>query len=210
MKLKGILLEKNIYKNGSYIYDFLSTENNLISFKAKGTDKTTSANKYTLFFLNIIEGEFIKKGNKYLFLNGKVILDSNFYYDSYYGLIFLNAVKELIYKIMKKQDWYKISRNLVFIQLINSRNTSKPIVYIYSLVYLSLLILQTEGLDFFIFLKSQNLDDLLYKKFKDPHDLKNVEINTNELKEVLKNINTFIEENFNSKINSFDLFLEHL
>ena len=151
MKLKGILLEKNIYKNGSYIYDFLSTENNLISFKTKGTDKTTSKNKYTLFFLNIIEGEFIKKGDKYLFVNGKVILDSNFYYDSYYGLIYLNSVKELIYKIMEKQDWCKISRNLVFIQLINSRNTSNPIVFIYSLVYLSLLILQTEGLDFFFF-----------------------------------------------------------
>lgn len=209
MKLKGILLEKNIYKNGSYIYDFLSTENNLISFKTKGTDKTTSKNKYTLFFLNIIEGEFIKKGDKYLFVNGKVILDSNFYYDSYYGLIYLNSVKELIYKIMEKQDWCKISRNLVFIQLINSRNTSNPIVYIYSLVYLSLLILQTEGLDFFRFLKSQNLDDTLYEKFKDPHDLKNVTIDMNQLKEIFKTINGFIVENFNSKINSFDLFLEH-
>lgn len=209
MKLKGILLEKNIYKNGSYIYDFLSTENNLISFKTKGTDKTTSKNKYTLFFLNIIEGEFIKKGDKYLFVNGKVILDSNFYYDSYYGLIYLNSVKELIYKIMEKQDWCKISRNLVFIQLINSRNTSNPIVYIYSLVYLSLLILQTEGLDFFRFLKSQNLDDTLYEKFKDPHDLKNVTIDMNQLKEIFKTINIFIVENFNSKINSFDLFLEH-
>lgn len=209
MKLKGILLEKNIYKNGSYIYDFLSTENNLISFKTKGTDKTTSKNKYTLFFLNIIEGEFIKKGDKYLFVNGKVILDSNFYYDSYYGLIYLNSVKELIYKIMEKQDWCKISRNLVFIQLINSRNTSNPIVYIYSLVYLSLLILQTEGLDFFRFLKSQNLDDTLYEKFKDPHDLKNVTIDMNQLKEIFKTINVFIVENFNSKINSFDLFLEH-
>ena len=209
MKLKGILLEKNIYKNGSYIYDFLSTENNLISFKTKGTDKTTSKNKYTLFFLNIIEGEFIKKGDKYLFVNGKVILDSNFYYDSYYGLIYLNSVKELIYKIMEKQDWCKISRNLVFIQLINSRNTLNPIVYIYSLVYLSLLILQTEGLDFFRFLKSQNLDDTLYEKFKDPHDLKNVTIDMNQLKEIFKTINVFIVENFNSKINSFDLFLEH-
>ncbi len=209
MKLKGILLEKNIYKNGSYIYDFLSTENNLISFKTKGTDKTTSKNKYTLFFLNIIEGEFIKKGDKYLFVNGKVILDSNFYYDSYYGLIYLNSVKELIYKIMEKQDWCKISRNLVFIQLINSRNTSNPIVYIYSLVYLSLLILQTEGLDFFRFLKSKNLDDTLYEKFKDPHDLKNVTIDMNQLKEIFKTINVFIVENFNSKINSFDLFLEH-
>ena len=209
MKLKGILLEKNIYKNGSYIYDFLSTENNLISFKTKGTDKTTSKNKYTLFFLNIIEGEFIKKGDKYLFINGKVISDSNFYYDSYYGLIYLNSVKELIYKIMEKQDWCKISRNLVFIQLINSRNTSNPIVYIYSLVYLSLLILQTEGLDFFRYLKSQNLDDTLYEKFKDPHDLKNVTIDMNQLKGIFKTINVFIVENFNSKINSFDLFLEH-
>lgn len=209
MKISGIVLNSNLYKDRSYIFDFLDLNNNrLINFKANGLAKNKSKNKPTLSFLNIIDCEIIenKKNHKYLFINGKTIININEINDLTYGIFFINCIKEILYKLVLKDDLIKCKDELYFIINLINKFKNNEILLILT-VYFLLFILDINGLNYNDYLISNHLDNTILKIFNDKENLINIKITNKELIEILKIINEFISESFSTKINSINILL---
>ena len=106
MKKKGLILNSNLYKDNSFIVDMIN-ENELFVFEAKGISKSKSKNKSLLFFLNLVEAEFVSRGEKNILINGNILYDTSFLMSDFEGIFFLNVMKEILYKLILKENIYK-------------------------------------------------------------------------------------------------------
>lgn len=205
MKKKGLILNSNVYKDNCFITDLLN-EDEIFVFEAKGISKIKSKNKSLLLFLNVIEAEFIVKGNKNLLLNGNILYDSSFLLTSYDGIFFLNAVKEILYKLILRENltkYYNLLLNLIYL-CSKYENTNKNI-YLISVIYLMLNVFKLEGIDYFSYIDSELNDKKTFDVFLDFKDLSNISLERSVLIRIMNDFNKFIAVSFNSKINSFEI-----
>lgn len=203
MKYKGIILSSNQYNDNDKIVNLI-TENGLISFKAKGIRKSISKNKPILFDLSIVEVELLNRNNKNILINGKLLVLNDNLYSNYYGLLFINVIKEIIIKLMLDEEKRLIYNDLLF--CLNKFSTIKDLAkyeyysYLY-ILYLFNKILKIIGYDY----ESYKNDDSIVKIFGVIKSKKEIEASL--LKEKILTLISFVEDQISINLSCKDLII---
>lgn len=203
MKIKGIILSLEQYKDNHKIVNCLN-EDGLFSFLAKGVRKESSKNRSLLLDLNIIEAEFYQKNDKKFLINGKTFINQNYLYEDYYGLIFVNLVKELFFKLLI-EDEYKIFYKYLYKILLRLNKNKSDELYLMSSLYLFIETLKINGYDVLSFLKNSD-DTELYQDIRLIYEDNNyLDFNKKDLIELLKYLNKYIYNSTNIEIKTINL-----
>ena len=103
LKVTGIVIDSNPYDESAKMVNIL-TPDGFFSLLAKGVRKKESKNRVLILDCSLNELDYIQKNERNILTNGRNIISSDYLLSSYYGVIFMNFTKEVIYKVVLKEE----------------------------------------------------------------------------------------------------------
>jgi DNA repair protein RecO len=207
MKITGIVINSNQYKESASIVNLLTSEG-LFPLLAKGIRKGEAKNRALILELSISSIEYVSSHNKNILTGGEVISSSSYLLDSFYGVMFINFVKETFYKILLDREAKEL-----YIPLLNSlknieNDPKNDYLILLMMNYLLLISLTIAGYNPITYAKT----DVNYSKyFNLLNNISDGAISTKyskiELIDALKFMNQLLFNYNNIKINTIDLLI---
>ena len=206
MKYTGIIINSNTYKDNDLIVDLLTENDGIITFRSKGIKKTQAKNRSLIIDFAYIEAEFFKKGDKITLINGQNLLNLGILYSSFEGLVFINFIKEILFKLVVDEDkpllYGDLKKSLFVIEKTPQNN-----VILQYLINNLLKIGKIAGFDPLAYFEGSNFCEVINEFLEIDNETNNYD--TNQLLLIIKKLSYYLEETSDIKIESLSL-LEHL
>lgn len=195
MIIKGIVIDFAVYRDSDEVLTLLCEDGTIMPFYAKGIRKSKAKNKNLSFVFQEVSIEYIISNKRNILIGGKQEIFIDQLLLSFNGLLLINFIKEICFKVLLEEEIGKLYR-IFHISLTSLRDNFSEELIIRNMYKIMVNALLISGYDYVSYCreKNENIDYLEISNY-----------DSNKLIVELKKMSEFFTFYTNIKLNSIEM-----